>query len=47
MEKMVFIKHISENNLTLAKESLLAKLETIKEAKLKEYKKAIAAKITE
>lgn len=41
------IEHIAKGDLVSAKTAVLQKLETIKEAKLKEFKKAVAAKMTE
>jgi hypothetical protein len=38
---------IANGDLVAAKAAVTQKLETIKEAKLKEYKKAVAAKMTE
>jgi hypothetical protein len=38
---------IANGEYVSAKQEILQKLETIKEAKLKEYKKAVAAKMTE
>jgi len=40
-------KDVANGDLISAKKEILQKLETIKEAKLKEFKKAVAAKMTE
>lgn len=38
---------VAKGDLVAAKQAVHQKLETIKEAKLKEFKKAVAAKMTE